>query len=222
MNRHRIGKIFRKYFILILLLWILLVLYQNPVKLGIGLYRIFNPTIDPIAVESLSTAFPDDPVTIERMVLETVPYSYDWQANGMPWYFPTIKEVLANGKGDCKARAIVFASILENKDIPYTINMSFMHIWIDYEGKEETAYENTGVSFYEQDPETGQRSFRIPSIPFAEMLEVFAEGFWTFMPISRKVLLVSGLVILLLARILYFKETSRQQHGKSIESASYP
>ncbi len=201
-----VRKVFRIFFPLLLLLWILLVLYPNPSKLVLSLQRAFDPNIDPVSVEPLLRDLPSDPVAIESIVLEQIPYSYDWKTYGMPWYVPTAEEVLERGEGDCKARALVLASAFEAKDIPYRINLSPMHMWVEYEGKEETALENDEVKFYQQDPETGERSFQVPEVPFRKMTNSFWEGFWGPMPGVRKALLLVGLPALVKLRLTWFKK----------------
>ena len=76
-----------------------------------------------------------------------VPYAYDWQSAGVPWYFPTTAEALRAGRGDCESRAVVLASILTAKGIPNELRLSFDHIWVDYPGKQANALENAGVQF---------------------------------------------------------------------------
>jgi transglutaminase-like putative cysteine protease len=131
----RAVRVFRTCFPLLVVLWALLVLYPNPLRLAASVRRLANPGVDPVAVESLAASLPSDPAAIERAVLETLPYRYDWRVYGMPWYFPTVGEALENGEGDCKARAIVLASVLEAKGIPYRIDSSPTHVWVDYDGK---------------------------------------------------------------------------------------
>lgn len=201
-----LGRVFRLLFPLLLILWVLLVLYPNPVRLATSVQRLVNPGIDTAAVESAAASLPDDPAAIEDSVLESIPYGYDWQVYGMPWYFPTVNEVMQAGEGDCKGRALVLASVLEAKDIPYSLNTSPIHVWVDYEGKEETEVENQNASFYQLDPETGQRSFGLPSIDPMEVLNTFWEGFWSPMPAVRKALLLVGLIILIAARVIWSRE----------------
>lgn len=196
------GRAFRRYFPLLALLWILVVLYPNPLNLIVSLQRAFNPSIDPASVESLSRDLPSDPAAIENAVLQQIPYSYDWESYGMPWYVPTVEEVLERGEGDCKARTLVLASLFEAKGIPYRISWSPIHMWVKYEGKKETAIENPRVEFYQQDPETGERSFRFPEIPFSEVMHSFWQGFWDPMPGVRKALLLFGLPALIRLRLL--------------------
>ena len=201
-----IGKAFRRYFPLLVLLWVLFVLYPNPLNLVASLQRTLNPDVDAVSVEPLSTGLPSDPVAIESTVLEMIPYRYDWEVYGMPWYFPTVEEVLERGEGDCKARALVLASVFETKNIPYHINWSPIHVWVDYEGKDETSLENPRVKFYQRDPETGGKSFQLPEIALSDVLDSLQQGFWTPMPEVKKGLLVFGLLALVTLRFVWFKK----------------
>lgn len=198
--------IFQKYFILLLILWVLFVLYPNPLKLIISIQRVFSPDIDAGAVASIMNDFSSEPVAIERAVLEKITYHYDWKVYNMPWYFPTVEEVVKKREGDCKARALVLASIFEAKSIPYRINSSPIHMWVEYEGKIETPLENPKAKFYQQDPETGERLFQFPKIDLREVIDSFWSGFWNPMPGSRKTLLLLGLLTLGVVRVTLFKK----------------
>jgi len=184
----------------------LLVLYPNPANLVISIKRVFAPEIDTAAVAQLAAQLPDDPVEIEREVLARIPYSYDWEVHNMPWYFPSAEDALQRGTGDCKARALVLASVLEAKDIPYSMNASITHLWVDYEGKTGSSSENPDVSYYQQDPETGERTFKLPSISITEILSVWWEGFWSYMPVLQKVLLAGGLPALFILRFTWLRK----------------
>jgi len=70
----------------------------------------------------------------------------------MPWYCPTIKKVLERGEGDCKARALVLASVLEAKNIPYQVHSSPIHVWVDYEGKQRPQLRMLKSSFINTTP----------------------------------------------------------------------
>ena len=199
-------KVFRRYFPLIFILWILFVLYPNPLNLIISIHRVFNFDADPGAVEYILSDFPSDPVAIEKAVLARIPYRHDWEVYGMPWYCPTVEQVLEKGEGDCKARALLLASVLEAKNITYQIRLSPIHIWGDYEGKNETSIENTQVEYYQYDPQTGERRFQIPHIALSEVVDSFWQAFWDPMPDGRKVLLISGLLALVAARVILRKK----------------
>jgi hypothetical protein len=198
-------KVFRRYFPLIFILWILFVLYPNPLNLIISVQRVFDLDVDPAAVESMLNDLPSDPAAIEKTVLDRIPYRYDWELYGMPWYFPTVKQALEKGEGDCKARALVLASIFEARNIPYRVNLSPIHIWVDYEGKEETSIENAQAKFYQRDPKTGKRLFQIPEISLGEVMDSIWRGFWSPMPDGRKALLIFGLLALVAVRVILFK-----------------
>jgi hypothetical protein len=204
-------KIFRRYFPLIFILWILLVLYPNPANLVISIQRVLNFDADPDAVESMLNDLPSDAVDIERAVLVRIPYHCDWEVYGVPWYCPTVEQVVERGEGDCKARALVLASVLEAKNISYQIRSSPMHIWVDYERKQETSIENPQVEFYRYDPETGERQFQVPSISQGELMDSLQQQFWAPMPDGRKTLLISGLVALVAARVILRKRKTAQQ-----------
>src|SRR4051794_21909092 len=130
------------------LVWAVLTLYYpNPTLLPRAIANSYNPRVDPEAVRDIAAQLPDDPAYIEQQVNgPLVPYAVPWETYGVPWYYPTTKEVLAKGAGDCQGRAIVFASILEAKGIPYKLRASFDHIWVEYEHKQETSGENAQIA----------------------------------------------------------------------------
>jgi len=209
-SENSFRRVFRRYFPLIFILWILFVLYPNPLNLIISIQRVFNFDADPGAVEFMLNDLPSDPVDIEETVLARIPYRHDWEVYGMPWYCPTIEQVLERGEGDCKARALVLASVLEAKNIPYQVNSSPTHTWVTYEGKQETSIENTQVEFYQYDPETGERRFQIPDIGLGRLMDYWQRQFWTPMPDGRKALLISGLSALVAARVILRKKKTAQ------------
>ena len=202
-------RVFRRYFPLIFILWILFVLYPNPLDLIISIHRVLNFDADPGAVEFMLNDLPSAPVAIEQAVLARMPYRYDWELYNMPWYFPTIEEVLERGEGDCKARALVLASVLEAENVSYQVHSSPIHMWVDYENKQETSIENAQVEYYQYDPQTGERRFQIPEISLSEVTDSFVQAFWDPMPDGRKALLISGLLALVAARVILRKNKKR-------------
>jgi len=204
MKRGRVMffKLYPKIFPLLLVLWVLLILYPNPVQLVASIQRTIDPSIDPECVASLAQEMPDDPAAVELAVCQMFPYSYDWQSHGMPWYFPTVQEVVEKGQGDCKARALVTASILEQKGIPYSLQFSPIHMWVEYEGKESNSLENSGALFYGLDPDTGERVVRLPGISLKEAAEASWNGFWPPMPLLRKALMLGGISLLTVALVI--------------------
>lgn len=209
----RAARVFRALFPALVVLWVLLVLYPNPLRLAVSAQRLANPRVDPVAVESLAGGLPADPAAIEAAVIKSLPYSYDWEVYAMPWYFPTVYEVLEKGQGDCKARAIVLASVFEAKGIPYRINSSPTHVWVDYDGKVEDELENSGAGFYQVDPQTGARSLQVPRVSVAEVVGTGWQGFWPPMPAARKALLVGGLVALVAIRMIWPRSAGLAKGG---------
>lgn len=171
--------------------WTLFVLYPNPYRLGVSGARIFNPAVNSDAVAHLLDQLPESPREIEAYVLrEIVPYQYDWQSYGVPFYFPRAEEVLARGRGDCKSRFVVLASIFEALDIPYEKSFSLSHFWIIYEGKEETRMESVENAFLVQG-EQGTR-LQIPGESLEDSFDTIKAGFWDAMPSHRQGLLFMG------------------------------
>ena len=172
-------------------LWTLFVLYPNPYRLGISGARILNPAVNPEAVAHLLEELPESPREIEAYVLrEIVPYQYDWQSYGVPFYFPRVEEVLARGRGDCKSRFVVLASIFEALDIPYEKSFSLSHFWITYEGKEETRMESVENAFLVQGDDGV--SLQIPRENLRDSYDTLKAGFWDAMPGHRQGLLLMG------------------------------
>ncbi|NBG88261.1 transglutaminase domain-containing protein [Isachenkonia alkalipeptolytica] len=172
-------------------LWTLFVLYPNPYRLGVSGARIVKPVINPDAVSHLLEELPETPGEIEAYVLrEIVPYQYDWQSYGVPFYFPRVEEVLARGRGDCKSRFVVLASIFEALDIPYERSFSLSHFWITYEGKEESSMESVENAFLVQGDEGV--SLQIPRESLQDTYDTLRAGFWDAMPGHRKGLLLMG------------------------------
>jgi len=209
MRSFAIKAFSRRYFPLLLTLWILFVLYPNPFNLVISVHRLFSPVVEPEAVEPLLGNLPSEPEAIEEAVLERIPYHYDWEVYGMPWYFPTTEMVMDKGRGDCKGRALILASIFEVKRIPYQLNCSPIHVWVEYRGKPDTPLENPQVKFYQRDPETGERQFQLPDIGLREVVKSTWQGFWYPMPDIRKALLLSGMGILVMLRLFLFKNEAQ-------------
>lgn len=178
--------------------WVLVVLYPDPTVLYRSIENIAHPAIDPAAVASIAARLPDNPRVIEAYVLDKqVPYAYDWQTAGVPWYFPTTRDVLRQGSGDCESRAIMLASLLAAKHIPYSLRLSFNHIWVQYPGKVATALENPGVVF----AGTSHGHFFIhwpKNFNLIQQVNDQIAIFWTPAPPYRVVLLFGGLLLIML------------------------
>ncbi len=176
----------------LLLAWILFVLYPNPEKLITSLYRLHRPPVDAALVSELARGLEGlTPREIQAFVYEQLPYRYDWAAYNIPWYFPTLDEALLKGVGDCKARYVLFASLLEALEIPYRKNISLTHIWVEYDGKLENRSENGRETLIAVD-EAGRTRVRIPRADLQRSWASFRHAFWEIMPIGRAILLFAG------------------------------
>ena len=181
---------------LALLGWVLFVVYPNPFTLTNSIHNFQHPNVDPAAVSAIARTLPNDPKVIENYVLNNVqPYSYDWQTFDVPWYFPTTKQAVAQGRGNCQGRALVLASILKYKHIPYQLEMSFDHIWVNYAGHVSTALENNAVVLGRQ--VNGHFVLQWPKNfhPWAE-LQAQLQQYWTPMPPLQKTLILAGALLI--------------------------
>ena len=188
----------RRAVIFLALAWILVMLYPDPGMLLRSIRNTARPQIQPEAVAGLARRLPNDPRAIEAYVLDRqVPYSYDWQSAGVPWYFPTTAEALRAGRGDCESRAVVLASILTAKGIPNELRLSFDHIWVDYPGKQSNALENAGVQF--AGSQNGRFFIHWPKdFRLGQEIQDQLAIYWTPAPAWRVLLLVAGLSLIML------------------------
>lgn len=188
----------RRVLVFLALSWALVVLYPDPTVLVTSVRNLVAPRVQPEAARELAATLPDDPREVERRVLdEVVPYAADWEAAGVPWSFPTAAEALEAGRGDCESRAVVLASVLAAKGVPYELRMSFDHIWVDYPGKQASAIENDAVVLVDD------RGWRWPEqLDLREELRNQVAFYWTPMPLMRKSLLLGGLVAIIGANVI--------------------
>lgn len=175
--------------------WALVVLYPDPGVLLASFRNVAEPRADAGAVSGLAAQLPDDPSEIEAEVLRRLPYATDWEVGGVPWRFPTAAEAVADGRGDCEARAVVLMSVLAAKGIPYNLRNSIDHMWVDYPGKVPTANENDALVL--ADREGGILSLRLPEdFDLRREVESKIALFWEPMPWARRILLALGLLLI--------------------------
>jgi hypothetical protein len=190
-------KKFRVFGIIFLFLWSFSVLYPNPGKFFVTLSRLRNPPTTYLVEELrplLQESFKKSPEEIEKIVKQKVPYTYDWDIYNLPLYFPTVKEVLENGAGDCKSQFLVTASIFEYYQIDYSMLFSPVHVWIGYEERPEKTNEKKEVVL--QEITKDEIKIRIPEeIDWRYSIETFHGAFWRAMPINKKIALYLGFFI---------------------------
>jgi hypothetical protein len=184
---------------LLLLFWTLLVLYPNPELLFLSVTNAWNPPVDAAAVHNLAATLPDDPQVIEAYVNRTLlPYAVPWETHGVPWYYPTVAEAIALGAGDCQARAIVFASLLQAKGIPARLVGSFDHLWVEYPGKRANALENADIALIAAETDGSYRLRRPRLVDWKQSWEVERAYFWDAMPAARLWTLLAGWLLMAL------------------------
>ncbi len=67
---------------------------------------------------------------VQEFVYAKVPYEWDWNTWGLADYFPTVEEVVAQGKEDCDGQAIVAASLLRNLGYDARLVTDLAHMWV--------------------------------------------------------------------------------------------
>jgi hypothetical protein len=143
----------------------------------------------------LAAQLPNDYKTIEDFASNYVPYKTAWTVYGLPWYFPTVTEVIAHRAGDCQASALLTASILEAKGMTYTLRYSVDHVWVDYPGKQVTGLEDPATSFV-SDNGKGWLASLPDKLPLWSILKVRVAYHWTPMPPVKKLLILLGAVLI--------------------------
>ncbi len=177
-------------------LWIGAVVYPNPRPLVTSIARLRTPPVDAPAVAGIAATLPNNYKLIEDFSLDYVDYRSAWSVYGLPWYFPTIQEVLRDHAGDCQARALLAASIFEAKGMPYTLRYSFDHVWVDYPGKLPPAMEDPATSFVADDGKGWLA--KLPSrIPLWSIIKVRVGYHWTPMPLLQKIMILLGTVLII-------------------------
>jgi hypothetical protein len=97
--------------------------------------------------------------------------------------------------------------LLQAKGIPYTLDVSPVHFWVNYSGRAQTNfsenYETTQVAVVNN----GQ--LQLPTKTNALLyLNTYKDIVWTSMPLLRKIMLVGGLAIIL--QFGYFEGAKRR------------
>jgi hypothetical protein len=202
--------------------WTFLMLYPDPLVLWRSIDNIRHPSVDPAAVRAIAARLPNDPNAIRDAVLTRImPYAYDWQVNGVPWYFPTTAQALRWGRGDCESQAVVLASILKAKGIPFRLEMSFDHIWVQYAGKQPNPLENAGVALAVQ--QHGRFVFHWPAnFNLSKEARAQAQIYWTPMPLGRKMAFFGGIIVVLFLNALLGLARRRAAEGRAGDCSRPP
>jgi hypothetical protein len=181
--------------------WTFIVCYPNPFIFIRNSVRYLRFPIDPSVTEVIEVEVPDEPAEIEKFVMALVEYQYDWENYGVPDYVSTARQAVARRRGDCEDRAAVLASLLEAKDISYDLKASLTHYWVDYPGKRPSRLENENVSYFGK--VDGKYKLKLPDLSqWRRYLNAGKKGGWDVMPASRKVVMISGWVLIIFSGYL--------------------
>ncbi len=161
-------------------------------------WRYVRLPVDPAIAAGLDV--PATATDVERLVERLVPWAADAAVYGVPWYFPTPSEALRAGRGDCEAQAVVLASLLASRGLPYRFHASFSHLWVDYPGRVAGAGELAAEAMMTN--VGGRYRFRWPDLPeLAEHWRAQVDLLWTPLHPTRKLLLVLGWPAILWVRL---------------------
>ncbi len=173
-------------------LWTLFAMYPNPLVLARNLTRYHRLPLDPELERKMGWELPPDPVNLELFVDSLFLQTSDWRLYRVPWYMPTAREAASASHGDCEAKTVVFASLLEGKKLPYEIRASFNHIWVDYPGRPARAGEQEKLAYLEG--KSGRFRLHWPRhVAWRDFVKVHREQLWTAMPLARKAIWLLGL-----------------------------
>jgi hypothetical protein len=183
--------------LVLVIVWIGAVVYPNPRPFIESISRLRHPPVDGDAAAGLATQLPDDYKAIEDFVADYVPWKPAWTVYNLPWYFPTVQEVIRDHAGDCQAQALLMASILQAKGMPYTLMYSFDHVWVDYPGRTVTTLEDPDTSFV-KDAGGGWLSSLPKKFPIGTIVKTRVAYHWTPMPLLQKLLIVVGALVIVI------------------------
>ncbi|MBD3184548.1 hypothetical protein GF312_19855 [Candidatus Poribacteria bacterium] len=193
-ERKYLGKIIL-LILLSLLVWTFIICFPNPYVFVRNIYRYFRPPIDPSIIKIIQTEIPDNPSEIHRFVLKTIKYKYDWENYGVPDYVSTARQAVEKRSGDCEDRAVVLASLLDAKNIQYEFKASLTHYWVDYPGKKVSRIENRDVQIFSK--KDGKYRIKLPDMAkWKHYIQATKKGIWDVMPKIRKILMLSGWLLI--------------------------
>jgi len=179
-------------FLLGAVLWSLLVCYPNPLVLVRNFAHYRKLPIDPAIEKRMGWTVPHKPEWIEAFVDSLLVEAPDWQVYRVPWYVPTAAEAARSRHGDCEARAVLLASLLASRHIPFEVRASFSHIWVDYPGRRAQLGESEDLAYLQG--KAGQLSLRWPSrVAWDEVYATERDYLWRAMPLARKLIWLLGL-----------------------------
>lgn len=184
------------------LLWTFLSCYPNPLAFLRSAARLSHLPTDPHLAERMGWQTPDRaedlPVFVDGLLLPAA----DWQIYRVPWYLATPGEAVRVGAGDEEARALILASLLQEKGIPFQVCVSPRGMWVQYPGGGSAAGGTDGEAWLVyQDGRL--RLHRPRRAPWGEMFAAIWRRCWTTAPPVRRATWIFGLIwVLLLALVV--------------------
>jgi hypothetical protein len=173
-------------------------MYPDPAVLFRNIARYRHLPLDPTIEKRMGWDLPNDPAGIEFIVDSLMIATPDWVGYRVPWYVPTAREAAVMTHGDCEAKAMLLASLLEGKHIPYEIRASFAHIWVDYAGRKARPGESKDIAYAQE--KNGRLRFGWPRrVPWRDLLAVEREQLWGAMPLARKAIWLIGVAWVIIA-----------------------
>ena len=181
--------------------WTLVSCYPNPRILVRNFARYHRLPVDPKIEQRMGWELPSDPLLMELFVDSLLAPTPDWARYRVPWYVPTPLEAARSLHGDCEAKAVLLASLLAGKGVPYEVRASLNHIWVEYEGRRPRPGERQELAYLEG--KGARLRMRWPRrVEWREVIAVQREQLWGPMPLARKALWLVGLTWVGLAALL--------------------
>lgn len=172
--------------------WTLFAMYPNPAVFVRNIQRYRKLPLDPRIEQRMGWDLPPNAAGIEFFVNSLILPTPDWETYRVPWYVPTAAEAARATHGDCETKAVLLASLLAGKKLPYEIRASFNHIWVDYPGRKAQPGESAETAYLQG---KGPRlHLRWPGrLAWGEFLHAQQQQLWSPMPPLRKLIWLLGL-----------------------------
>lgn len=117
-------------------------LFPNPLRFATWVQRLQNintlldpenPALAPLAeaAQQKIAAGKTPREAVESVVMQAVPYAWDWDVWGVMDYWPTVDEVVQKGREDCDGRAVVAASLLKRLGVEAKLVSDLLHVWVE-------------------------------------------------------------------------------------------
>ena len=135
---------------------------------------------------------------IEKFVIHKIRYAWDWELWGNADYFPTVEEIIREGKEDCDGRAILAASILRRYGFDSILVTDLQHLWVKTDiGETMGPGKKKAVQYTEE-------GIILDWSVVWDIPNIFCYGASVF-PLKRELIITLGLWLFLIGRNVRFK-----------------